>query len=569
MINRIFLNLVLLPSSIYQKMGINTLQLKAILDAKLKMDDRRPSGVQLGKKRNQKKEVSTATLGTMLMMALLGLLFITSFFSSNNPVTQFTIFYSFFIFVLASTLISDFTSVLIDVRDNFIILPKPVSDRTFLLSRLLHILIHISKLVLPLNLPTMVVLFLQKGMLSVLFFLLLLPFVTIFTIFLINAIYLVILKITTADKFKAIISYFQIVFAILIYGGYQIIPRIMDLSVLENYEIPQNGWTLLAPPYWFAALWKAVYFREANSYLFFASTLAILIPVFSLWLIIKYFAPSFNQKLGMIAGGENAALQVNNNKTISTKRNTVALSESLANKITKSGAERMGFRFAWLMTSRSRDFKLKTYPSIGYLLVMVVMTIIRRNKFSLIELKQGGKFSYIILLTSVYVVGMLVNQAMINIKISDRYKASWIYHITPLEKPGPLILGSIKALILKFYLPFAILIITGCISLIGWEPVPNLLLGFSNQLCIFFTIAYLSFNQLPFSHSDMGRMRGGNFARSFITMLLPWVIGIGHYFIYDFQPVVYILLVLSVVTAWLLADSVRNRGWEMMKIQES
>ena len=569
MINRIFLNLVLLPSSIYQKMGINTLQLKAILDAKLKMDDRRPSGVQLGKKRNQKKEVSTATLGTMLMMALLGLLFITSFFSSNNPVTQFTIFYSFFIFVLASTLISDFTSVLIDVRDNFIILPKPVSDRTFLLSRLLHILIHISKLVLPLNLPTMVVLFLQKGMLSVLFFLLLLPFVTIFTIFLINAIYLVILKITTADKFKAIISYFQIVFAILIYGGYQIIPRIMDLSVLENYEIPQNGWTLLAPPYRFAALWKAVYFREANSYLFFASTLAILIPVFSLWLIIKYFAPSFNQKLGMIAGGENAALQVNNNKTISTKRNTVALSESLANKITKSGAERMGFRFAWLMTSRSRDFKLKTYPSIGYLLVMVVMTIIRRNKFSLIELKQGGKFSYIILLTSVYVVGMLVNQAMINIKISDRYKASWIYHITPLEKPGPLILGSIKALILKFYLPFAILIITGCISLIGWEPVPNLLLGFSNQLCIFFTIAYLSFNQLPFSHSDMGRMRGGNFARSFITMLLPWVIGIGHYFIYDFQPVVYILLVLSVVTAWLLADSVRNRGWEMMKIQES
>jgi ABC-2 type transport system permease protein len=253
MINKFLIGLVLMPSSIYTKMGVNVNHLKAILQVKLMMDDRRPNAFKQTKQDSKKKAVNSATIGSMVAMSVLGLMFIVPFFITSNTTTQFTLYFSMFIFFLAATLISDFTSVLIDVRDNQIILPKPISDKTFLMSRLLHIIIHISKLVIPLNLAGIITIGITKGIGAALIFVGVLPFAIVFTIFLINALYLVILKVTTPEKFKSAITYFQIIFAILIYGSYQIIPRMIDETTLENFAIPENGLMIIAPPYWFAA----------------------------------------------------------------------------------------------------------------------------------------------------------------------------------------------------------------------------------------------------------------------------------------------------------------------------
>jgi len=64
------------------------------------------------------------------------------------------------------TLIADFTAVLIDVRDNFIIIPKPINDKTFVLSRLLHIFIHLCKSVIPMCLPALIMLAVQNGFMA-------------------------------------------------------------------------------------------------------------------------------------------------------------------------------------------------------------------------------------------------------------------------------------------------------------------------------------------------------------------------------------------------------------------
>jgi hypothetical protein len=150
-----------------------------------------------------------------------------------------------FIFLLASTLISDFTNVLIDIRDNAIILPKPINDKTFLLARLLHIVIHVSKLVLPMTIPSLITVGIIHGTKGVLMLFLLIPPATLFTIFLINALYIFILKVTTPEKFKSIISYFQIAFAIVVYGSYQIVPRMINETALANYQFPQTPFFLL------------------------------------------------------------------------------------------------------------------------------------------------------------------------------------------------------------------------------------------------------------------------------------------------------------------------------------
>jgi hypothetical protein len=264
------------------------------------MDDRRPNSIHQTRQAKQKKPISFATLGMMLFSSLLGIFFLVSFAVGKDMVTSLTIYFSFYIFVLASTLIADFTSVLIDVRDNMIILPKPINDKTFVLARLMHIIIHITKIVLPMSIPGMIYLGIQKGLLGWLPFLLLVMAATLFTIFLINAVYILILKITTPQKFKTIISYFQIGFAIVFYGGYQLVPRLISKSALSNYSIENFFWKWLAPPYWFGESWEFMHSGVFSLSLLIAFLLSLLLPLLSIWIVIKYFAPSFNQKLSML-----------------------------------------------------------------------------------------------------------------------------------------------------------------------------------------------------------------------------------------------------------------------------
>ena len=152
-INQSFLKLALLPAGLYARMGVDTAQLKTILTTKLILDDRRPRPIAQTRSSGEKKPVSMATLGTMLMSAVMGAFFLFCFFIGEDRVTQLTFYFTFFFVLLSLTLITDFTSVLIDVRDNFILLPKPVNDKTLVVARLLHIFIHLCKIVLPMGLP--------------------------------------------------------------------------------------------------------------------------------------------------------------------------------------------------------------------------------------------------------------------------------------------------------------------------------------------------------------------------------------------------------------------------------
>ena len=119
-INRFFLYLLLLPAGLYRRMGVDLAHLRAILHTKLLMDDRRPMALQQTRQNKQGKPPRLATLGTMLFSAILGCVFLSGFAIGKDDTTKLTIYFSFYIFILASTLISDFTSVLIDVRDNMI-----------------------------------------------------------------------------------------------------------------------------------------------------------------------------------------------------------------------------------------------------------------------------------------------------------------------------------------------------------------------------------------------------------------------------------------------------------------
>lgn len=556
-INKGLLKLVLLPAPVYKRMGINTHHLEVILHAKLAMDDRRPNSFQQVQRRKNNKPISTATLGTMVLSAFMGLIFLVSFFVGNTYETKFTLYYSFYVAILASILIADFTSVLIDIRDNFIILPKPVTDETFVASRLLHIFIHVCKLVLPMIIPCAVYIVINIGVLALIPFLFVTLLATLFTIFLINACYILILKFTTPARFQSIISYIQIAFAVVFYASYQLVPRLINTTALSKYEISNYKGIMFLPTFWFGSAWQQLYSWDGGLRSWFCLALTIIVPLLSIWIVIKYFAPSFNQKLSMITGSTGEVSTTDKKK----KDSTSGYSKFLSRLFTKAGAERNAFLFSWKMMIRSRSFKMKVYPAIGYMIVIVIVFMIRGNSLSFADIIQQTDTGIISSLIIIYFSNLLLLSAITQITVYEKYKAAWIFFTTPIDKPGAIISGSIKAAIAQFFFPVALGIAIFLISLAGVSIIPNLLFGMANELVIISISAYLSLDKLPFSSPQESNATGGRTVRVFGVMILGLVIAIVHRLVYHITIVVIILTVLSLAAAWLLLNSMQNKTW--------
>ncbi len=566
--DKFFLRIFLFPTGLFKKLNVNPEHLQAILTAKLTMDNRRPAAFQQMRQSKEKKELNKATLKTMLGSLFMGLLFLFSFGIGNDLTTKLTMYFSMFIFMLAATLITDFTSVLIDVRDNLIILPKPVSDATFVTARLMHIAIHINKMVLPMALPASIAILIYKGAWAIVPFLFVLLLATLLSIFLINAVYILILKITTPSKFQSIISYIQIGFAILIYGSYQLLPRLMENAGMENFSISGVQLIRLYPPFWFAEACDSLCTFRINNNNLLSLALTIVVPMASIWIVVKYFAPAFNQKLAMISGSADEI------KTAVVDRNSKGASrlsrvERLASRLTARGSESMGFIFTWKMISRSRDFKMKVYPGFGYMVVLVVMMMMNNHSLSVSDFAEMTPKAKSLFLVLVYFSSFIVITALGQLAYSEKYKASWIFHISPLETPGKVISGAVKSVIMYFYTPVILILAVLGFAAGGVKILPNLLLGAFNTLTACLLVSYFSMRELPFSVAASNATKGRTMIRSMITFLIPAAFGLFHWLIFGYLWIVVIFAALAMIATWMVLDSIKNLDWSKMGVASS
>ncbi len=550
-IDRFFLNFFLLPERLYAKQGVNILHLKAILTAKLTMDNRRASSImaQRQKKIQQQTETNNSTLKTMLAAMVMGLFMLFAFAVGHDSLTRLTMFTSMFIFMLCMTLITDFTHVLVDTRDNLILLPKPVSDSTFLMARLLHIGIRLSLLLIPMALPSCVVFVILEGFWALFPFLLVIILMTIFSIFLINALYLIILKLTTPEKFNAIITAMQIVFVVLFFASYQLFPRLMSSEVMRNANLNDFYWIRFYPPYWFSEACLFLCGKMTASQAVVGTSLAFAVPVVSIWAVVRFLAPAFTRKLTLITG----SVEEKHSMSGSTSKKGLKLKERLCAVLTRQGSEKAGFLFTWDMMARSKDFKMKVLPQFGYILVFGVVFYLQKYSVE----------SYVIMLT--YFSTSILSGAIFQVSYSEKSKASWLFHVTPVEAPGALIGGSLKALLAMFYLPIAVSLMTLGLVLLGPSSLVSIVMGILNVLAIALLQAYLNFRYLPFSRQMEGTSNGGGFARLLVFLLPLLAMGFLHAFIQEMNWVMIFVSLVAVVATWLLFKKISTLEWYEIK----
>lgn len=551
-ISQLLYRLVLLPMPLYRSWGVNTAQLALILRYKLIIDDRRPNTFQQTRNRQRKEGVSNAMLGTMLMALVMGLINLVAFAIGRDALTHLSLFFTAFLFLLASLLITDFTSVLIDVKDNYILLPRPVDDRTLLVAKLLHIGVHLCRVIIPISLPAVVLMAMESGAWAAVSLVLLLALASLFAIFLINAVYLLALRVMAPEKFKSFIAWFQVGFVIFIYGFYQVFLRLTDRSELLDFSVAGNRLLPVYPPAWFAKAWLALNGAADGSWI--ALFLCVVLSVGSIVLVVRRLAPAFNRQLFLIqsSGGE----QVRDAMPVVNRKSGM---EKLAGRVLRNGAERAGFLFTWRYSSRSRGFRMRVFPTIGYVVVWIILMFMPRNgETGLNNPADHTGFSLILL---IYMCAFIVISAIQQIGYSDDYKASWIFYSAPLDKPGAVIKGGFLGMLCKFYIPLALALSIGGVVWKGWSMLPNLALGISNQLVICSLVLLSSRKSLPASRSLVIKDKSGNFLRGMMMLLITGATGMLHYLVHRFTLVVLLLLVLSVLANWLLIRKIGEISW--------
>lgn len=557
--NKLTLRFIMLFAPLFKRFGVDNRQLEIILFTKLTMDDRRPLAIG-GQKTGKASKYSTWL--TMAALVFTGL-FLAFFLAVRQPYLGHTIYFSAFMIMLAVTLISDFTNVLIDVRDNYIILPRPVNDATFTFSRILHILIHVSKLAIALSLAGLIFCTVKEGVFSALIFLFEVAISTVLSIFMVNIIYLLVLKFSSPGRFKDFISYFQVAFSMVIFALYYSLPKLMQSSVLDNIDILSNKAFYILPPVWIASLHEvSKASATVDNLAYLLSAAAITAPFVCLFLIVRVLAPGFNNKLGAISGsGEKSGNPV---KT----RPTNNFMSRIANLAAPHHVENAGFRLTWLLTSRFRDFRVKVYPSFAYVPVYFIyfgfFSGRQENSFSerWEEAKSGNM--YILL---AYITGFVLISVLQHVSHSEKYKASWIYFTTSHNQPGRLLGGMYKAVAIKYFFPYFVIVSAFSLSFWGLRVFNDLLLAFSVSLIYGLLNALFLVKGFPFSKPPMIKANSKIFV-AFILMIIPGAIGFGHYWLSSYEVLIWAGAIIFSFLYWVTFRFYVQETWKSLEMAD-
>jgi len=562
--DKIFLRFVTFLDPVLDKAGVDTYQLYQIIRIKLMMDNRRPNAMFAARRNAGNNTKVRNPILISIFTVVIGFFISLVLFLNGTPYIGQALYFSIFMVMMALTLISDFTTVLIDPRDQFILLPRPVNDRTIAVSRILHISIYVLRLALLQGLAGIVMIGFIDGILAVPLFFAQVLEATFISIFTVNIVYLVLMKFVSPQKFKDIISYFQIGFSVLIFAAYYLLPRLISVSYLEHISVLAHWWAYCLPPVWITALNELLMHHSRSG--FITGVLAVIgftVPLLGLWLVAKVLAPGFNRRLAVLSTSEG-----NSDSAANTKR---AGKFSIIDKISKIVApdpvENAGFRITWKLAARTREFKMRVFPTFAYIPIYFIYIAVRGNGGSVSDrfnqMQNGHYYIFFI-----YACTLILSTILMNVSMSPKYKSAWVYYALPINEPGKILSGMYKAIITLYFLPYCLVIGAVIVAIWGPQTINDIILAFLVSMIYGMLIALFTVKGLPFSRPTLVKQGGGRVITSMLMLLFIGGIGYLHYLLMRWETVIWIMIIPFLFFNWLMFHFYKKQTWDNIELSE-
>jgi hypothetical protein len=468
--------------TVFEKLGYDYFILRKILQVKLTMDGRRVSTV-FNNNKKAAAESNNNFLKALGIYLLMGLMLIPFVLMKSNFIFQMSIVFAVLMFFIMTSLISDFSAVLLDIKDRNILGTKPVNSKTLRFAKTLHISYYMFSISFALAGPALIVSLLKNGPIFFLIFIVSIIFLDMLCIVLTSFIYFLVLRFFDGEKLKDIINYVQIVLSLVIMIGYQLVSRLFNIVDINITFVPK-WWQFLIVPVWFSAPFQMLKTSEVTNTYFIFTALAILVP----FLALTWYS-------SVMSHFEKYLLKLSNNSA-KRKKEMKKPSQILSKLLCRSREERVFFRFAADMMKNEREFKLKVYPSLGFSIAFPFIFLFQKILDSGIqEVSKGRSYFFI------YFCGIMLPSILLMIRYSAAYKGAWIYKALPISNVTPIFRGAMKALLIRLFFPFFLLEAIIFTAIFGVRILPQLLIILLNMLLL--NILYFMINDkyLPFSEA--------------------------------------------------------------------
>lgn len=526
---------------LFWKIGIDYSVLRMILQVKLMMDQRKlPTIFSQSNQKKEKKEDKYAYIKSLWLYALMGLILIPLMAFGDNYLFQMSVTFGIILFLIMTSMISDFSGVLLDVRDKHILHTKPVNRRTINAAKVLHIMIYLSQLTIAITFIPLVVSLIKQGIIFFLITIVLLVLANLFIVVITALLYLTILRFFDGEKLKDMINYVQIGLSIVIMIGYQVVIRSFELVDL-NIVYQVHWWHIFIVPMWFAAPYEWILNGNTEIMVILLATIAILLPIVAIILYGKLI-PTFEKNL------EKLTSQSKGKKRRVSKLGEILLSLFISNK-----EEKAFYQFTEQMISQERDFKLKVYPSLGFSIVIPFLFLYSGTNLDSIPFSTSSSY------LTIYFTMINIPTIIFMLRYSGKYKGAWIFTVLPILDFSTYYKGALKAVIIKLYLPIYFLLSVVFLFIFGIRIIPDLLVVFISAF-LYSVICYVLLDKkVPFSMSfDSGANQQSG--KLFLLLLpVPILAGI-HYISISLPFGVYIYGILIFFVNLLFWKKLKRKG---------
>lgn len=535
-----------LLSPLVRLLGVDYHRFRAILEVKLLLDGRRQGSAALGVHQPSGKKKQNTLALSLLMNSIFGIFVASTLTLTASPLVGLTVEFSFILVMVGMMLVADYSSVLLDTADNQILQPRPVTGRTILAARIAHIAVYLGLLSFSLGLAAFVIGALRYGALFIPAFAAALLAGIMLMVATVNILYLLVMRVVNGEKLRDLILYFQIVVAVVMMGGYQLMPRLLDTTALQTLDISGASWIYFYPPTWFAGAVDFALGRHGP-----AQTRLLLLalggPLLAL-LILAALAPIFRRALQRLDLDSATLVAARTPATAKPAAVRPSWNETLARWLCPRPLERAAFSLLWSIAVRDRHLKQRTYPMAFFGLILgagIMLGPSRAQNFSLSELRT--RQTYLLLL---YTGCMLMPSSVMQLRFSNQHEAAAFYRFLPIARPGDIMSAGLKMMLARIIAPSFAPAALAVLLIWGPRVTLDVLVAFFATMLTCTVAALLTARQIPFSEKFGAVESSGRLISMFPLMILPGALGGAHYLVLKQLPYPFVALLAPL---WLLA----------------
>ncbi|PLT44750.1 hypothetical protein B8V81_3181 [Paenibacillus pasadenensis] len=501
----------------FTRAGYDFPALRVILQAKLTMGRRRPTGLMnafSGTRKTEGDELQNSFFSSLWIYVGISLFLVPMAVFLEQPILRMGMLSAVQMLLLSSLLLSDFSTTLLDTRDRTILGVRPVSPKTAGMARLLHAAVYLGWTVSALTALPLLAALLAHGPASAAVYAVHAALQAALLMSLTAAVYYGVLRLWDGERLKDMINYVQIFLAAVVLGGSQLAVRLFNFSLAEQALQAQWWWTLV-PPLWFAAP-HGLIDGQGGGWLIACTVLSVAAPLLGLLLYLRLL-PSFERSLHKLASKDAPDRP-------RQRRRRMPMASLLGRLLLRDPRERALLDFSLASLSRERDFKLKVYPSLGYAVlipVLFVLPTLSGNEFRTDELSPNWSLA-------LYGTGLAVPMLLLMLRFSSRPLAAWIFHAAPGLRAGQVHRAAAAAVLLRLGLPALAVPTLLFLAFFGTAILPHLA-GLIPALSIFAVIGYRVIpRRLPFAEPFPTGNNVGGAGHTFLLMFLLLGLGLLH-----------------------------------------